>query len=81
MAPAIPPLVLKVDPEAHVKPRPWVDGGPIGPDLGIADLAPIRRFVTEDAYIRQGIGTTAAVVYGDKKIGPSGAITDSEAGM
>jgi hypothetical protein len=81
LAPAIPPLVLKVDPEVQVKPRSWSEGGPIGPHLGLADPAPMRRFVTEDAYIRQGIGTTGPVTYGDQQIGPSGAITDSEAGI
>ena len=70
----IPPLVLKIDPEVGVKPKLWGDGGPIGPDLGIIDPGPMKRLITEDAYIRQGIDTTAVVMYGDKKIAPSGAI-------
>jgi hypothetical protein len=42
----------------------------------IVDQAPMLRFVTEDAYIRQGIGTTGVVTFGEKQIGPSGAIRD-----
>lgn len=73
----IPPLILKVDPEVQLKPKPWGDGGPIGPDPGIFDPSPMRRFVTEDVYIRHGIGTRGTVVYGRKRIGPSGAIRKS----
>ncbi|MBI1744418.1 hypothetical protein HYR54_15315 [Candidatus Acetothermia bacterium] len=75
----IPPLV--VQPVPPITPKFWGDGGPIGPDPGIVEPAPIERFITEDAYIHQGIGTTAVVMYGDKKIGPSGAITNMQAGM
>jgi hypothetical protein len=72
----IPPLVLQVDPTFKVKPKTWGDGGPIGPDPGVVDPAPMERLVTEDAYIHQGIGTSAVVKYGDRQIGPSGAITN-----
>jgi hypothetical protein len=78
-AAAIPPLVLKVDPTVPVKPKPWRDGGLIGPDPGVIDPAPLQRFVTEDAYIRQGIGTTGSVMYGTKQIGPAGAISTDRA--
>jgi hypothetical protein len=42
--------------------------------FGIGDPAPIRRFVTEDAYISKGIGNVGTVVYGGSRIGPAGAI-------
>ena len=71
-SPHIPPLVMQPGPP--VPPKFLGDGGPIGPDLGVIDPVPMRRFVTEDAYIRQGIGTTSAVKYGDREIGPSGAV-------
>ena len=74
----IPPLVLQPV-AAKLKPKFWGDGGPIGPDLGVIDPAPMQRFVTEDAYIRQGIGTTGSVMYGDKQIGPSGALSNGRA--
>jgi hypothetical protein len=73
----IPPLVLI--PEPKPGPKYWGDGGPIGPGPGVINLAPMQRFVTEGAYIRQGIGTTGGVMYGDKQIGPSGTISDGQA--
>jgi hypothetical protein len=76
----IPPLVLKIDPEVGVKPTLWGDGGPIGPDPSVIDPGPMKRLVTEDAYIHQGIGMTAVVMYGDKKIEPSGAVMNIQAG-
>ena len=75
----LPGLVIKTDPQKEVGPTFWGGGGPIGP--GVIDPAPMQRFVTEDAYIRQGIGTTGSVNYGDKQIGPSGAIADAVAKM
>ena len=77
-APQIPPLVVQAEPPVPSKFRG--DGGPIGPDPGVIDRAPMQRFVTEDANIRQGIGTTGVVMFGDRQIGPSGAITNLQAG-
>jgi len=77
-APQIPPLVVQAEPP--VPPKSWGDEGPIGPDPGVIDRAPMQRFVTEDANIRQGIGTTGVVMFGDRQIGPSGAITNLQAG-
>ncbi len=71
----IPPLVVQTAPPP--KSKFWGDGGPIGPDLGVVNPAPMQRLVTEDAYIRQGLGTTRNVKYGDRQIGPSGAISTS----
>lgn len=71
----IPPLVVQTAPPP--KPKSWGDRGPIGPDLGLVDPAPMQRLVTEDAYIRQGLGTTRNIMYGDRQIGPSGAISTS----
>jgi Neuraminidase-like domain len=66
------PLVFKAGPEVQPKPKPWVDNEPSGPN-GV-DSALMTRFVTEDAYIHQGIDTAAVVMYDNHQIGPSGAI-------
>ncbi len=74
----IPPLVLQsLQSDVHLKlgRMLWRDGGPVGPDPRIIDTRSMERFVTEDAYIRQGLGTIDVVTFGDKKIGPSGAIS------
>jgi Neuraminidase-like domain/ABC toxin N-terminal region len=73
MTPDIPPLVLQpvdVIPDLI---------GPVSkqPGFGAVDPSPIDRFVTEDAYIRQGIGTSGTVRFGDKEIGPSGSVMKS----
>jgi hypothetical protein len=69
-----PPLILQTAPALHIGPKFWGDGGASGPNLNITDPTPIRRYVTEDAYIRRGIGTTDSIMYGDRQIGPSGAL-------
>lgn len=69
-----PQLVLQADPYKQARPNFAGDGGPVSPDLGVADPARMQRFVTEDAYIRQGIGSTGSVAYGTRQIGPAGAI-------
>ena len=71
----IPPLVLQVDPQRQIGPKFWGDGGPVGPGSGVVDPAPMRRFVTEDAYIRQGLGNMGRVTYGTAQIGPAGAVS------
>jgi hypothetical protein len=70
----IPPLVLQ-----PVEVIPDLIG-PVSkqPGFGVIDPSPIERFVTEDAYIRQGIGTTGTVRFGDKEIGPSGSVMKSK---
>jgi hypothetical protein len=47
---------------------------PRGLSPGLVDRSPIERFVSEDAYIRTGLGTTASVRFGGLKIGPAGAL-------
>ena len=74
---SIPPLVHEIDPHLQIGPKFWGDGGPVGTDPGVIDSAPMKRFVTEDAYIRQGLGTTAVIMYGNRQIGPSGAILNA----
>ncbi len=71
----IPPLVLQIDPRQEVGPKLWGDGAPVSPNLGVIDPAPMKRLVTEDAYIRRGIGAAGSVVYGEKQIGPAGAMS------
>jgi Neuraminidase-like domain/Salmonella virulence plasmid 28.1kDa A protein len=69
----IPPLVLQ-----PVEIIPDLIG-PVSkqPGFGVVDPSPIERFVTEDAYIHQGIGTSGTVRFGDKEIGPSGSVMKS----
>jgi len=76
--PQIAPLVMQS--EQALPPKYWGDGGPISTDPGVIASAPIQRFITEDAYIRRGVGTTSSVRYGDFHIGPSGAIRKSQSG-
>jgi hypothetical protein len=70
---SIPPLVVQPMPAPAPK-RFWGDGVLVGLNLGAVNPAQIMRFVTQDAYIRQGIATSAVVPYDDRQIGPSGAI-------
>ncbi len=48
--------------------------GPVstGPNVGVVDAAPIERFVTEDTYIKKGIGTTGTVRFDGAEIGVAG---------
>jgi hypothetical protein len=73
VTPQLPPLVVQTGPPRV--PKFWGDGAPIGPDPGVIDPAPMRQFVTEDAYIKQGLGFTTNVQYGENQIGPSGAVS------
>ena len=74
----IAPLILEKDPGIEGGPKLWEEGAPMDSNLGVIDPAPIQRFVTEDAYIRQGIGTTGSVIYGAREIGPSGAALNTK---
>jgi Neuraminidase-like domain/Salmonella virulence plasmid 28.1kDa A protein len=77
----IPPIVVQPE-EFQFKPKFWGDGGPVGPtgpDPGVESAGLISEFVTQDAYIQQGIGTTGAVIYGGMQIGPSGGFAPVEA--
>jgi Neuraminidase-like domain len=49
--------------------------GPIirQPGFGVVDPSPLERYVTEDAYIRRGIGSAGTVRFGDKEIGVAGS--------
>jgi len=78
VAEQFPPLVVQTGPP--VPPKFWGDGGPLALDPGTIDPAPISRYITEDAYIRQGLATSATVQYGGVEIGPSGALLKSAAG-
>lgn len=73
VTPHIPPLVLEVDPHFE-KPRYWGDGDPVGPALGVANPNPMRRFISEDTFIHQGIGAVGNVLFGGQLIGPAGLI-------
>ena len=64
----IPPLV--------VPPGPIIPDlvGPVitGPHRGVLATASIERFVSEDAYIKKGIGTTGTVLFDGTEIGAAG---------
>jgi len=71
----IPPLVLNH--EGLLEGIPDEDGLIVeGSGFGIKDPIPIERFVTEDANIHTLIGAGASVRYGDREIGPGGALSD-----
>lgn len=67
----IPPIVFE---ETNVIPDIL---GPIvlDPHVRVVDAAQIQRFVSEDAYIKRGLGATGTVQFGDKQIGPAGGLT------
>jgi hypothetical protein len=70
----VPPLVVDIDPRIEIVSK-FPDGvGPIGPDPAVINPDPIRRFVSDDAFISRGIGTSGSVTFGDREIGPAGAI-------
>ncbi len=73
----IPPLILPTDPHVQLESKLQNESSKIGPDSGIIDPAATRRFVTEDAFINQGFGTTIRVMYGDRQIGPLGTLPTS----
>ena len=69
----IPPIVLQPKPGLPDKAGPVMSGI----NIGVDNSSPIQRFVTEDAYIRTGIGTTGVVNYGSVQIGPQGSIASA----
>jgi hypothetical protein len=73
----VPPLVVQTGPS--VPPKFWGDGGPLALNPGTIDPAPIARYITEDAYIRQGLATSDTVQYSGVEIGPSGALLNGAA--
>jgi hypothetical protein len=78
--PKPPTLVLQVDPSIPKKPDPGEKIGPNVANPGVIDPAPVERFVSEDAYISKGIGTTATVEFNGTQIGPSGAMMNIQEG-
>jgi hypothetical protein len=48
--------------------------GPVIAESAQRTHGPIERFVSEDAYIRKALGSTDSVRFGDKNIGPAGAL-------
>ena len=67
----IPPLVIPHLPLEEFDPK---RGGPIGPDPVIYGPDLISRFATEDILVGRG-AVGGAVQYGDKLIGPGGALS------
>ncbi|MBD1930312.1 MULTISPECIES: neuraminidase-like domain-containing protein [Cyanophyceae] len=70
----IPPLVLESQPIIRDR------LGPISMDsrIAVVDLAPMKQFVTEDAYIKKGIVTTGTVRFGDKDISATGILRNQQ---
>jgi hypothetical protein len=70
----IPPLVLESQPTIRDR------LGSVITDSRIAvfDPAPMKRFVTEDAYIKKGIATTGSVRFGDKDISATGIMRNQQ---
>lgn len=75
----LPPLVIKQDPNLLGTPRTLGNGGRVNPDPGVIDPVAMQNFVSEDAYIRQGIGNSSSIAYGNVQIGPAGALANSNA--
>lgn len=70
----IPPLVLESPPKIRDR------LGPVTMDsrIAVVDTAPMKRFVTEDAYIKKGIATTGTVRFGDKDISATGIMRNQQ---
>ncbi len=66
----IPPLALEVEPP--VSKKLWGDGGPVDSGFVLIDQPQMESYVTQDAFICNGIGMTGTVGYGNSQIGPSG---------
>jgi hypothetical protein len=73
-ATAIPGMVLPTGPRP--KPKVWSITDGMVSDLDLVDREPSQRLVSEDAYIRRALPYTTNVKFGDRVIGPSGAISD-----
>jgi hypothetical protein len=75
--PDIPHLVLRHDSELQIG---GDRAGPIGDGrgFGFVDPSPMQRFVTEDAYIQTGIGSSGSVRYDGLAIGPAGALPNQQ---
>jgi hypothetical protein len=69
----LPPLVVQIPPRV---PDPI---GPIArqPGFGVVNPSPVQFAVSEDAYIRRGLGTLGTVRFGGKEIGPTGSLIKS----
>ena len=70
----IPPSVLESQPKIRDR------LGPVAMDsrIAVVDLAVMKRFVTEDAYIKKGIATTGTVRFGDKDISATGIMSNQQ---
>lgn len=75
------PLIIPPKPDVIIPPMVYQPlqfiADPLGPiitgaHVGVVDTAPIERFVTEDTYIKKGIGTTGTVLFGGTEIGAVG---------
>jgi hypothetical protein len=67
----IPPIVQQQGPRVPDRAASVAAGQPY---RGIVDSVSMERFVTKDAVIKKGLGTIGTVRFGDKEIGPAGAL-------
>jgi hypothetical protein len=71
---AIPPLVFALE---EVVPDRY-DPITTTPNGRVVDRALIERLLSEDVYINRAIAATGTVRYGDKEIGPIGAMPNQQ---
>jgi hypothetical protein len=77
----MPKIVYRKDSGSQNQRLSWGDGESSGLDPGVPDPERIQLFVSEDAYIRQGLGTSGIVTYRGKRIGPSGSVSTKRVGI
>ncbi len=70
----IPPLVLESQPIIRDRLCPVA----MDSRIAVVDPAPMKRFVTEDAYIKKGIATTGTVRFGGKDISATGIMRNQQ---
>lgn len=71
-ATALPPLVMPPAPPR--KADIWDAARSLTATPSIIDAEPMRKLLSADAYIKRGLPSTLTVQFGDRVIGPSGAI-------
>ncbi|MBS1910849.1 MAG: hypothetical protein JST22_02570 [Bacteroidetes bacterium] len=71
---SLPPIVLAGNPGPAIQVNPWVNGGGVSMGTPAGALNAVQQFVTEDANINQGIGSTVQVTFGSRTIGAAGSM-------
>ncbi|HVZ38032.1 MAG TPA: neuraminidase-like domain-containing protein [Candidatus Kapabacteria bacterium] len=71
---SLPPIVLAGNPGPAIQVSPWVNGGGVSLGTPAGSMNAVQQFVTEDANIHQGIGSTVQVTFGSRNIGAAGSM-------